>query len=239
MNVGISGIRRIEKSNLVDDVTLQMQSLIEAGTWCEGDKLASENRLAKSFNVSRIVIREALQGLRSLNMIVTRQGLGSFVCNPNNFVSGNILEISAEDFQSLQILRRSVEMQAILLAKTNATHEDMEKISHALNQMRENVGDCERFTDADLAFHIAVVESGHSKLLNKAYISCRDELRFVLLEMNRIPDSHTYAIMTHQQIYQYIWERNSSAANEMLKEMSDFNGVRYEKLFKHKEERHG
>ena len=106
MILAANGIRRIEKGpKLVDSVIEQMRRMIDESVWKEGDKIASENQLAADFNVSRIVVREALQNLRAMNLIVTRQGLGSFVCNPNNFANNfeeiNKLEISEDDFQSL------------------------------------------------------------------------------------------------------------------------------------------
>ena len=76
---------KIEKVNLVDAVCQQLRDMIVSGKFPEGTKLESENKLAESFSVSRVVIREALQQLRSEKLIVTRQGVGTYVANPTNF----------------------------------------------------------------------------------------------------------------------------------------------------------
>ena len=231
-----TGIQKIEKSKLVDTVIDKMYRMIESGVWKEGDKLASENKLAQNFNVSRVVIREALQSLRSRNMITTRHGLGSFVCNPSNFSNDSseheLLEISEDDFLSLSELRACVENRAVLLSAKYGTEEDFARILDALHQMQNSVGNLEEFTKADLDFHTAVVESGHSRLLIKAYHSCRNELFFILKEMNRVRESQTYALSTHAEVYEAIASRDPKRTINLFKNMSKFNKVRYSSLFK-------
>lgn len=231
-----SAIQKIEKNNLVDNVIRQMQGLIQGGVWREGDKIASENQLAKDFNVSRVVIREALQSLRSRNMIITRHGLGSFVCNPNNFSGssedGDLLEISEDDYLSLCELRACVENRAIQLSAEYGTQEDFNRIYEALQRMRDSTHDLVEFTEADLDFHMAIVGSGHSRLLIKAYHSCQSELFFILREMNRIRDSPTYALASHQEIYEAIADRDAKRALAHLKDMEKFNKVRYASMFR-------
>lgn len=229
-------IHKIERGNLVDNVVAQITELINIGVWKEGEKIASESQLAKDFSVSRVVIREALQNLRSRNIIVTRHGLGSFVCNSNNFsnISGNndFLALSEEDLLSLYELRTCVENRAIQLSTVYGTEEDFEQIRKALDQMKVSTNDLLQFTEADLAFHMAIVKSGHSRLLIKAYQSCEKELFTILKEMNRIYDSHTFAISSHTDIYQAISARDAKRALTVLKNAGDFNKVRYYTLFK-------
>lgn len=231
-----SAIQKIEKSNLVDNVIRQMQGLIQGGVWKEGDKIASENQLAKDFNVSRVVIREALQSLRSRNMIITRHGLGSFVCNPNNFSAptegSDLLEISEDDYLSLCELRACVENRAIQLSVEYGTQEDFDRIYDALQRMKNSAHNSVEFTTADLDFHMAIVDSGHSKLLIKAYHSCQSELFFILQEMNRVRDSPTYALATHQGIYEAIAARDAKRALALFKDMGKFNKARYASMFK-------
>ncbi|MCD8223837.1 MAG: FadR family transcriptional regulator [Clostridiales bacterium] len=231
-----NAIQKIEKNKLVDNVIEQMNGLIEHGAWKEGDKIASENQLARDFNVSRVVIREALQSLRSRNLIVTRHGLGSFVCNPRNFPDvmdgGELLEISEDDFLSLQELRLCVENRSIQLSAEYGTEEDFARIHEALERMKAFADNLEEFTAADLDFHLAVVESGHSKLLIKAYHSCQNEVHFILREMNRIQESQTYALYTHTEVYQAIAARDAKRAMLVFKDMGEFNKARYSGMFK-------
>lgn len=61
---------------VTDDIARQIK---EHGGFASGAKLPSEPELETQYGVSRIVIRRALDELRSMGLIVTEQGRGSFV----------------------------------------------------------------------------------------------------------------------------------------------------------------
>ena len=237
MNEGVQ-IQRVEKSNLVDSVTQQLVTLIEKGSWVEGEKVPSESQMAKEFNVGRGVIREALQRLRSRNLIVTHHGLGSFVCNPDNFAAPaevfSKLDLSENDYKSLNDLRACVETRAIMLSEANGREEDFARIREAYEAMKSSAEaqDLDAFTAADLSFHTAIVESSHSSMLIKAYKSCKMELYSGLYEMNRIPNSYTYAISTHGKICEAVCSRDVESALKVMEKMHLFNNVRYAGLLK-------
>ena len=50
-----------------------------------GEKLPTENSLAKSFNVSRPMIREAIKALEAQGVLVTKHGSGTFVADYPGF----------------------------------------------------------------------------------------------------------------------------------------------------------
>lgn len=231
-------IQKVEKSNLVDNVTDQLTKLIEGGIWQEGEKVPSESQMAREFNVGRGVIREALQRLRSRNLIVTHHGLGSYVCNPDNFSASpelfSKLDLSENDYKSLNDLRACVETRAVMLSGENGTEEDFRRIREAFEEMKSSAErlDLDSFTVADLAFHTAIVESSHSSMLIKAYKSCQQELYSGLYEMNRIPNSYTYALATHSQICKAVCSRDIENALRVMEQMHLFNNVRYAGLLK-------
>lgn len=227
-------IHKVNKSKVVDNVIEQMQALIDRGIWKEGDKIASEAQMSVDFNVSRVVIREALQYFRGKNMIITKHGLGSFICNPNNFntVPGmEPMKITFEDIQNLKELRKCIEIGAVELAGKRATSEDLEKIRRAFEQMKASEEDMEEFTKADLEFHMAIVESAHNKLLYKAYRSCGNEIYHILRNMNSIQDARTYAISTHEKICNAMMERKPKEAIDVLNNSMQYNDARYSKYF--------
>lgn len=55
---------------------------IARGDWRVGSQLPSESELCELFNVSRTVVRQALQALMFEGLIVRRKGRGSFVAEP-------------------------------------------------------------------------------------------------------------------------------------------------------------
>lgn len=59
-----------------------LNSAIESNQLKPGDRIPSENELAKEFNISRVTIRRALQELSHQEKIVSVPGKGSFVLKP-------------------------------------------------------------------------------------------------------------------------------------------------------------
>jgi DNA-binding FadR family transcriptional regulator len=55
-----------------------LTKLIQEGEFVAGIRLPAENRLAEPIGVSRPVVREALERLRMMGMVVSRKGSGSF-----------------------------------------------------------------------------------------------------------------------------------------------------------------
>src|SRR5574343_1688743 len=61
---------------------------LEAGEWGPGDAIPSEGELAQRFNVSQGTVRKAIDELAAENMLVRRQGKGTFVAthsDPRSF----------------------------------------------------------------------------------------------------------------------------------------------------------
>ena len=71
-------------------------SKITTRQWREGEKLPSETDLARHYNVSRPVIRAAIQELRAQGFVTTTKGLGTFVkrCNYDQVSSIRLSQIN-------------------------------------------------------------------------------------------------------------------------------------------------
>lgn len=71
-----------------DDLKL----LIDSGKYQKGALLPSENELCKTYNTTRVTIRQALSGLMTIGYITRHHGKGSIVSEPKNGLG--ILSIS-------------------------------------------------------------------------------------------------------------------------------------------------
>lgn len=60
-------------------ISNRLRDQIESGEYEIDEKIPSENELAKTFDVSRVTVRKALQTLENEQLIYRCQGLGSFV----------------------------------------------------------------------------------------------------------------------------------------------------------------
>lgn len=55
---------------------------IEAGEWQSGQQLPNESKLAESFGVSKVTVRQALRDLSDVGYVRREQGRGTFVSRP-------------------------------------------------------------------------------------------------------------------------------------------------------------
>jgi GntR family transcriptional repressor for pyruvate dehydrogenase complex len=233
-------IKKVEKKNYVDEVYKQIQMMIFSGKWKEGERLASENQLGEEFSVSRVVIREALQRLRAEKLIVTRQGVGSFVSNPYNFMAIDNYGVKKNDstiylteagFKHFLEFRRCFEYPAIKLAVIRATEENFQQMQDSVDKLKQYIGNIDDYTVADYMFHYALVCSSHNPYLIGAMTCCREMICNTFYEMNKLPDCHQWGVEMHEQILDCLRQRDAQAAILLLKEKNNYNYARLSEFF--------
>ena len=69
----------IKKNRVYEGVAQQIKEQIEKGIWKEGERIQSELELAKTFQVSRGSIREAIKSLQMAGLLEAHSGQGTFV----------------------------------------------------------------------------------------------------------------------------------------------------------------
>ncbi|MCW8869108.1 MAG: GntR family transcriptional regulator [Proteobacteria bacterium] len=62
----------------------QIKQLVAQGDWAQGEKVPSIRELAVATKVSVITVKRAYQELEREGVLVTQQGIGSFVANNEN-----------------------------------------------------------------------------------------------------------------------------------------------------------
>ncbi|MES5100268.1 FadR/GntR family transcriptional regulator [Agrobacterium sp. BA1120] len=164
MTADFSQIRRNE--HLPARIAGHIGKEIAEGRILPGDKLPTEHVLAKTFGVSRSVVREAIAELRNEGLVETRQGIGAFVTEAKGRGSIRIEQnalYDRESFRSLFQLRMPLEIEAAGLAAVHHDDADLQKLDDALAQMTG----AEKWTDqgivADLVFHRALAAATHNE----------------------------------------------------------------------------
>jgi GntR family transcriptional regulator len=77
------------------------RTLIESGKLTEGSKIPTEEEMCDHFNVSRITIRRALDGLMQEGYIYKQQGKGSFVTTKRTDIQLNHLQGFNQEMRAL------------------------------------------------------------------------------------------------------------------------------------------
>jgi GntR family transcriptional repressor for pyruvate dehydrogenase complex len=164
MTADFSQIRRIE--HLPARIAGHIVKEIAEGRITAGEKLPTEHILAKTFGVSRSVVREAIAQLRNEGLVETRQGVGAFVMEALGRGSIRIEQTDLHDresFRSLFQLRMPLEIEAAGLAAVHHDDADLKKLDDSLAQMTG----AEKWTDqgivADLVFHRTLATATHNE----------------------------------------------------------------------------
>lgn len=125
-----------------------IEGLIDDNTYQPGDKLPSENSLAKELEVSRASLREALRVLEEEGKIVKHQGIGTFVSEPTpRFKKGIEKLISVTD--TIKNAGYKPGTRNLAVSEISPTDSLYDKIEEGCEQSFEKVLRIERIRTAD------------------------------------------------------------------------------------------
>jgi DNA-binding FadR family transcriptional regulator len=153
---------------------------IVGGRLAVGDRLPPEADLARRFGVSRGVARECIRGLEERGLVAVKHGRGATVLadvhwdmfNPD--VIGAMLESprAADTLAEYLECRRLLEISAAGLAAERATRTQLVALSDALERMTAAAVQApgspsaeDRYHEADVAFHRAVINAAGNRAL--------------------------------------------------------------------------
>lgn len=209
-----------------DRVVSFLREQLTTGQLKTGDRLLPERDLATALGVSRPVIREALRALATLGALEIKRGYGTVVREPNfealSDYFGLVLAQQAGAVDDVMQARIAIERQAIRLACTRALGPDLDKLSLALQAIKETIDDPVGGGAADFHFHTMIVEAAHSPALSSVYAAVSKLLAQSHTERRRViadlPDVDTYLVGHHEAILQAIRRKNASQADALLAE---------------------
>lgn len=218
-------IKPIKRTNISEEVFLQMKQLILNREWKSGDKLPSENELCKLFNVSRVTVRNALQRLAVLDLIKTRPGDGAYVKMADNTASFNSLVPTAYFEENIDIIlefRREIESSTCAIAVEKADEEDIKELRKMLKQMEGLQDDLEQLATVDLEFHYKIAQISRNALIIKTYEIITDIYSAHMKRMVRNMGGE-YGMFYHKKIVDAIEARDADKARSYMREHIDKN----------------
>jgi GntR family transcriptional repressor for pyruvate dehydrogenase complex len=155
------------RDRLADAVYGRLLEEIVSGRYEVGDRLPAETDLAETFEVSRPVIREALNRLQADGLVTARQGAGNFVARvPPRQITKLAPRASIAGILRAFEVRIALEGQAARLAAERRSNSELAAIHDALDAMTHALEAGKPAKDADFAFHRCVaVASGNMTLV--------------------------------------------------------------------------
>ena len=195
------------------------------GTLVPGERLPSEERLCTRFDVSRTVIREAIQQLRGRGLIRTRKGSGSYIADPSLDSLASALEAYSiltpeESFLQLIDFRILLETECARLAAHEAGESDLDEIErHHLAIMRA-AGDAGATTVEDVRFHLAIARASRNPIYSTILRGLEKRFRDYARTNQGDENWHTRVVDSHAAIVTAIRDgQPEEAANAMRRHL--------------------
>lgn len=212
----------VGRRSLADTVFERIQRSIKSGAYGVDERLPTEHALASEFQVSRPVIRDALQRLRDQGLIYSRRGAGSFVREqgvrePLGF--GQMENLS--DLQHCYDFRLTIEPEAAAMAAKRHSAEALQKIRTALTLLRDATNRQAHRADADFMFHLSIAQAS----LNPYFVTAMQALeehiavgmRLHGLSLRSTADGLTRVFVEHTEILDAISAADADMARQLMR----------------------
>lgn len=210
----------MEKSR-VEQIREKIRTIIlEEKGMKPGEKIPTEMELARSFDVSRPVIREAIKALVAQGMLETRRGSGTYIRENPGFADDPLGLSDIRDKTSIlrdwYITRRAVESEVVRMAAEHATAEDLTDLRACIEDVDLAIrsGDTE-FLKSDRKFHILLARSTHNSVMERLVIVLMQSFYYSMTDhLNGTWSSYAMenARLHHERIVQSIAERDAVGA---------------------------
>ncbi len=201
---------------------------IFASEWAPGTKLPPESKLCEMFGISRIKVRENVQKLVALNMVVKKRGSGAFVkeWQPSNSIQSEFLPYVALnnfDYKEIFEYRKGLETIAIELFIKNAGRDDLDELKLTHLKMIENRNQPEISTVYDARFHSILIAGSGNRLIIKMNEIISPLVVSHIRSVNQIIAATERAISEHSVIIEAVENRDIDKGITAIKNHMDRN----------------
>jgi len=185
-----------------------------------GDRMPTERHLAEQFKVSRAITRRALADLEAKGLILRRVGRGTFVRPlPDSVPTVLGLDGAVSPAEYIE-LRLRFEPELSWLIATHATKADFERMEDCLKHGKKALPP-EEFEIWDGAFHLALADATHNKLVKHVYnlihsVRHGQAVWGALLRRGQKPGEHKIWQREHQEIFDALKRRDAEQAREFM-----------------------
>ena len=176
-----------------------------------GDTLWSDREIAGRLNLSRTPVREAIQRLAAegLVKVIPRRGT-------------RVLSLKPDDVREIHQISKALELEAALILLT-CTDADLSPLHEAVDTMAAALdrGDRNAWAEADMRFHLGVVDMCGNKRLAGLYHQQRgltDRARYFALHLRELP---TRSTEEHRAMLQKLESRDAAGLERIYREHWD------------------
>ncbi|MEJ7608733.1 MAG: FadR/GntR family transcriptional regulator [Bryobacteraceae bacterium] len=222
-------LKPLPRTSLTTDICRRMIDHLVQGNWTEGDRIPPERELCRKLGVGRSSLREAMKALEIIGMIEMRAGEGTFICKRSDFLARPLLWAIAGsgvmEANELIEARKLIEVELAGLAADRATPDDLQQVGVHLDAMETSLDDSVAFMEADIAFHLAIGEAGHNRvLLNSLHLILNLMHQWVRTALEQKAVAAT-ALEQHRAIFLAVAKRCPERARDSMRAHLDAMAV--------------
>lgn len=210
------GFAPLARRGFTTDTVSAIKGMILDGRLRPGDQLPSERALSEALGVSRPTVREAIRSLQAMNIVETRQGLGTFVASlsveellrPLQFA----LALSDFAMEHLFEVRLMLEPGAAALAAERATDAELEGLRECGERGGAEGLEPDELAKLDIELHDRIAAAAHNPLLERLLASISELARESRGYTARLPGVSAKTASEHDAIVAAITARDPDRA---------------------------
>ncbi len=222
----------VNEKSLAERVTDQiLQLIIDENLTC-GEKLPNEFDLAKSLNVGRGTVREAVKLLVSRNVLEIRRGKGTFVtlrpgvaADPLGLAFFKDKHKLASDLIDIRLI---LEPQIAGFAAQHAQESEIQRMKQLCEEIEELASANKDYTDLDVEFHTCIAQSTRNLVMPNLIPIINSGISLY----NAFPlySQRIRALNVHREIIAAIAEHDVQKAIDAMRRHLNYNKRNLEEL---------
>jgi DNA-binding FadR family transcriptional regulator len=203
----------------------------------EDGRAPSELDISQEFGVSRVVARETLKMLASLDIVDVAQGR-RVVVRPRaewDYLNPLLIEWLPEEIvnellQELHQMRVLLEPELAAMAAVSITDETLDRLSNEIDRMSALEADPDAYLEVDHEFHMEICRAADNRILDRIMYSARWLGTASRRITNEGPAALRSATTDHTEIYEALVARDPARARAaMRKHLSNNSALIAEK----------
>ncbi|WP_252437661.1 FadR/GntR family transcriptional regulator [Pseudonocardia humida] len=203
-------------------VAARLTRQIVAGEFPDG-RAPSELEICQEFGVSRVVARETIKILASLDIVDVAQGR-RVVVRPRDewdYLSPQLLEwlpdeLVEELLRELHGMRMLLEPELAAMAAGMVTEQTLARMREALDRMATLEDEPDRYLEVDQEFHMEICRAADNRILDRIMYSARWLGTASRRITNEDPAGRRRATADHTRIYAALAARDAAAARAAM-----------------------
>ena len=170
-------VKPLRKRRLADEIYAQILLQLSTGRYEVGERLPTEHEMATMFDVSRPVVREALQFLQNDGLIDTRRGAGTFVLRlPPREMARYTDDVRLAQYMRAYEVRQCLETEAARLAALRINRASVKRLNNALDAMIDSMNTGTGMQEADFQFHLEIARASENDLFEKQLLLLKPDM---------------------------------------------------------------